>query len=185
MPNITTISSFTSEPLKIPVAVNESAGIDNNAGLDKVITESERKLLKSILGDAQYAQLQTELSKLPFNPQSGSNADQNYIDLVNGSGIWQGIRPMLDNFIFCAWLKATEVTLTHIGSGKGQTQGFTVADNSGKYVDRWNIFVDEYEDVLDYISKSDFFEYEIQENPFDFLTGDQKGDYGYINSLGI
>ena len=185
MPNITIISSFTSEPLKIPVAVNESAGVDNNAGLDKVITESERKLLKRILGDAQYAQLQTELGKLPFNTQAGTNADQNYIDLVNGTGSWQGLRPMLDNFIFCAWLKATEVTLTHIGSGKGQTQGFSVADNSGKYVDRWNMFVDEYEEVLAYISESDFFEYEIQENPFDSLRGYGTDEYGYLNSLGI
>lgn len=174
MPNITTISSFTQEPLKIPNAVNESAGVDDNAGLDKVISENERNILREALGDAQYAALQTELTKRPFVPGSDEDAAPEYIDLVNGSGAWAGLSEMLENYIFCAWLKTTEVRQTMVGSGKGKTQGFTVADNSSKYIERWNIFVDYYGDLMTFISDSEFFEYEMQEN-----------DYEYLNSLGL
>jgi len=185
MPNITTISSFVDEPLKISTAVNESAGVDNNSGLDKVITETERRVLKKVFGDAQYVLIQAELGKRPFNYGSNVDADQAYIDLVNGAGSWQGLRPMLENAIFCEWLEVTEITQTAVGSGKGKTQGFTVADNSAKYVKRWNIFVDEYEDLLDYLSKSEVFEYEIQQDVSKFLRGENSGSYEYKNSIGI
>ena len=61
-----------------------------------------------------------------------------------------------------------------VGSGKGKTQGFTVGDNSSKFVERWNVFVDEYEDLLEFIADSEFFETEIQED-----------EYEYVNSLGL
>lgn len=167
MPNITITSNFLNEPIKIPNAVNESAGVNDNGGLDKIITENERTLLREILGDVQYATLQEELEKTPFVSGAAQAADQNYIDLVNGSGVYQGLVPMLENFIFCAWLKTTEITQTMVSSGKGKTQGFTVADNSSKYVERWNIFVKEYEDVMDFIAASDFFEYQIQDRYYE------------------
>jgi hypothetical protein len=108
-------------------------------------------------------------------PTADTDAIQEYVDLVNGSGTWQGMAVMLENFIFCAWLKATEVTQTMVSTGKGKTQGFTVADNSSKYSEIWNDFVDEYEDLVEYISDSEFFEYEIpDEEP-----------YERVNSLGL
>ena len=167
MPNITISSNFTDEPIKIPNAVNESAGVNDSGGVDKIITENERILLKEILGDVQYTTLQEELAKTPFNSGAAQAADQNYVDLVNGSGAYQGLVPMLDNFIFCAWLEATEITQTMVSSGKGKTQGFTVADNSSKYVRRWNRFVEEYEAVMDYIATSDFFEYQIPDRYYE------------------
>lgn len=174
MANITTISSFTEEPIKIPNAVNESAGVDDNAGLVKVITESERKILKELLGDDQYATLQVELTKTPFTAGAAEAAQAEYVDLVNGSGAWQGLRPMLENYIFCAWLRATEIRLLMIGSGKGKTQGFEIADNSSKFAERWNCFVADYEAALEYIADSEFFEYEVAETY-----------YETINSLGL
>jgi hypothetical protein len=174
MPNITTISSFTEEPIRIPNAVNESAGVDDNSGLDRVISENERIILKQALGATQYAALQTELAKTPFDPTSGETASQDFTALVNGSGAWGGLLPMLENYIFCAWLRTTEIKQTMVSAGKGKTQGFTVADNSSKYTERWNFFVDYYGDLMTFISDSEYFEYELQEEV-----------YEYVNSLGL
>lgn len=174
MLNVTSISAFIDEPYKIPNAVNESAGADSNAGLNAIISEAEKGILPELLGQDQYDTLQTELNKLPFNPQSGVNADQVYVDLVNGDGVWQGIRPLLTNFIFCMWLEETEVRLTMVGSGKGKSQGFTVADNSSKYVKRWNTFVSEVEELCEYLDDSG-----------DLELPDEYPTYETQNSLGI
>lgn len=176
MPNITSISDFTAPPLAIPLAINESAGVDTNSGLTAVITEQEAILLKKVLGDDQYETLQTELGKLPFNPQSGANADPVYIELVNGSGAWNGIRPMLRNFVFCAWAREDEVKWNAVGPGKGKAEGFTVADFSSKFVERWNLFVDELYKLEEYLEAS-----ETLVLPEDFPYD----DYDYENSFGL
>lgn len=134
--------------------MNESAGADSNPGLTNMISESERYLLPLLLGQDQYDTLQAELAKTPFTEGAGEAADQVYVDLVNGSGSWQGIRPLLSNYIFCRVLEETEVKVTMVGSGKGKTQGFTIADNSAKFVRRWNIFVGETLDLKEYLEDS-------------------------------
>lgn len=175
MPNITSISDFTAPPVYIPQAVNESAGVDVSAGLDAVIDENEAIILKEALGDDQYETLQTELGKLPFDPQSGANADQVYVDLVNGSGAWSGIRAMLKNFVYCAWVREEEVKLSAIGTGKGRAEGFTIADFSSKYVGRWNLFIDDLYKLEEYLELS-----ETLIVPDDFPYG-----YEHKNSLGL
>lgn len=173
---ITTTSRFTEEPLKIATAVNENAGAVENEGLVNVIKENERLLLKQVLGDTQYAALLTELGKTPFTPGAPEAAGQEYVDLVEGTsdGLWEGLRPMLDNFIFCAWLRETEVVTTMVGSGKGKSQGFTIADNSSKFTMRWNIFVEKLYDLWEYLGDSGDFE-----RPSDFPY------YETVNSLGL
>lgn len=174
MPNITKTSSFENEPVKIAVAVNESAGVDENAGLDAVITENERRILLMALGRDQYNTLQTELGKLPFNTQSGDNADQVYIDLVNGKDEWPGLAPMLDNYIYCAWLRATEITVTAVGAGKGVPKGYNPSSLASDFSDRWNVFVDAYEDLITYLEDSDTLEVPKMRHWFE-----------YNNSLGL
>jgi len=176
MKTITTSTRFVAEPVKIPNAVNESAGVDDNAGLNNIIEESERDILIEALGKTQYAAYQTALDQLPFNPAAVSNAPQEYIDLVNGTsdGLWEGLHPLLDNYIFCQWLKATEVKLTMVGSGKGKSQGFSVADNSSKFTERWNKFVEKLQELKVFLGDS--IDLEV---PEDFPC------YETTNSLGL
>lgn len=176
MPNITTIDRFTDPPVKIPEAVNESAGVDENAGLEAVITEQERIILKEALGKDQYAVLQVELTKKPFNPASPDDALPEYVELVLGSTdeVWQGLHPMLDNFIFCAWMRESEVKTMAIGSGKGRVEGFTQADNSSKFAQRWNVFVSNLSDLREYLEES-----------VDFELPSEFPYYETTNSLGL
>lgn len=174
MADITSINDYTDEPVKIPQAVNESSGVDENAGLKAVIAEREREILKKVLGDTQYATLQTELGKLPFNPQSGTNADQVYIDLVNGTGTWQGLKPMLTNYVFCGWVRETEIKLNATGPGKGRSEGFSAADYSSKFVGRWNVFVDMLGELKEYLESSG-----------DLELPDDFPQHEYQNSLGL
>jgi hypothetical protein len=176
MRTVTTTSSFAEEPLKIPSAMNENAGEDKNLGLERVIERSERKILREVLGDAQYATLLTELGKKPFTVTSPETASGVYIDLVEGdeSIFWHGLRPMLENFIFCEWLRVVEVRLNHVGSGKGKSQGFSVADNSSKFADTWNDFVEMLSNLEKYLEESDTLE-----------LPDTFPEYETVNSLGL
>ena len=176
MNTITTTSRFANEPVKIPAAVNENAGESKNTGLDNVIQKSERKLLREALGDTQYAALQDALGKEPFTVGSSETADDAYIELVNGSSdsLWEGLRPLLDNFIYCEWMRVVEVKLNHVGSGKGKSQGFSVADNSSKFAENWNTFVEKLCELEEYLGDA----IEL-ERPEDFPV------YETVNSLGL
>lgn len=176
MPEITKTSNFRHSPLKIAVAVSENSGEDENEDLMGVITEKEREILLCVLGEDQYLALQLELVKAPFVQGAGTNAQQEYVDLVQGvSGtLWQGLGPLLDNYIYCHWLHEDEVKATVIGTGKGKPKGLSIADNSSKYVARWNIFVDAVYELREYLEDSSFFDLP-DDFPY-FETG---------NSLGI
>lgn len=173
MPNITTHTDYVNEPWKIPGAVSENAGEPENKGLTNIITESERTILKEILGDAQYATLQTELGKLPFNASSSETADEDYQDLVNGDGSFVGLINLLKNYVFCEYLRETEVNLSLVGSGKGQSQGFTVADNNAKFAKRWNAFVLDLEYLGEWLD-----DHETLEQGEDFPTYERENRFG-------
>lgn len=145
MPNIITPSYFNTGEIKIPNAVSGNAGEGLNGDLQAIIDKYEKGLLMAALGVSQYTELQVELDKLPFvadtDPPSLETAAQKWIDLVNGSGAYQGIKRIIGNYIYCNWLRFDEVTLTTTGAGKAKAQNHTVADYNQKYVDRWNEFV--------------------------------------------
>jgi len=174
--SITKASDFTAEPIKIPHAVSQDAGVSGNADLTGVIVENERDLLIKLLGETQYFSLQTELAKLPFTEGASETASTIYVELVNGKAntSWEGLRAILKNYIFCKWLEVDEISNLVTGTGKGETEGFTVADNSAKYVSRWNIFVEKYNQLTEYLGDS--------------ADLDQPEKYPYFdfkNSLGI
>ena len=176
MTNITTVDRFINEPLKIPNAVSENSGESSNSGLESIISEFEKYLLLEALGAAQYVQLQAALLKTPFTTGAAEAAPQEFIDLVEGTTdmTWEGLRPLLDNFIFCAWLRESEVVVTAIGSGKGKAEGFTIADNSAKYASRWNLFISKLDAFRDYLRDSE--ELDLPDSFPYFET---------VNSLGI
>lgn len=154
---LTNISNFTEYPLYVANAVNESAGVGGDGYLGDIISKNEPKILKEVLGNEQFAILQTELTKGPFSPGSSEQALPEYVELVNGSSdySWQGLRAMLDNYIFCAHLRATEVKQNFAGAGKGKTKGFTIADNSSLFAQSWNLFVENLCDLGEYLETSD------------------------------
>ncbi len=174
MLNITTSSDYLTYPNYIPLAVSEAAGVDVNENLDALISNSEETVLLLMLGEVQYTELQTELSKLPFNPQSDSNALQYWIDFVNGSGAWKGIRQLLKDYIYCEFLREDEVQKLQIGVGKGTAEGFTQASLSSKYAIRWNVMVSALEKTKEYL-----------EDSADLEVGEDFPCWETVNSLGI
>lgn len=152
MPNILTNQYFNdTKKVFVPNAVSGNTGESENKHLLSIITEYERKLLLEVLGKEQYNQLQLELEKLPFNLQASVPAASEYQRLVNGYEEWQGIIPMLSFFVYCHWLEADEIKVGTVGSGKGQKEGYTIADRSAEYASRWNDFVEELEALREYL----------------------------------
>lgn len=134
MPNITTVSDFTKGEIAIPNAVSLNAGEGVNGDLQEIIDKYEKELLLKALGKTQYDELQAALVDLP-------SADQKWQDLVAGSGSYQGIKRILNNFIYCKYLKFDEIRLATTGAGKDGVTYSSVAEYNQKYVERWNEFV--------------------------------------------
>lgn len=162
--------------LEIPNAISGNAGEGINKRLQTIIDKYERMMLMELLGGDQYNVLQEELEKLPFNPEAEEAATSEHQALVNGYLDWQGIKPLLGLFIYCAWMRSDDVKVGTVGSGKGQKEGFTIASRAGEYAERWNDFIIELAAALDYLEDSEYFEV----NPEFPLY-----KYGTINSLGI
>lgn len=141
MPNIALPQDFTVGEIKIPNAISQNTGEGINGDLQYIIDKYEAKLLKALLGQSQYDLLQTELADLDSAPQY-------WKDLVSK------LTPAIQNYIYCKWLDFDEVKLTTVGGGKGKASGFTMADTTGKYVDRWNELVDYVEDIREYLDAS-------------------------------
>ena len=155
MPNIITATYFTDKAeLLIPNAISGNAGEGVNKKLQSIIDKYERKILLEILGGDQYNVLQGELDKLPFNSQAVEAADTAHQRLVNGYQDWAGLKPMLANYIYCHWMQSDEIKVGTVGSGKGKKQGYTIADRSTEYANRWNDFIEELEDTLKYLEDS-------------------------------
>lgn len=177
MPNIITASYFTDKAeLLIPGAISANAGEGINKKLQSLIDKYERKILLEILGMDQYNILQGELEKLPFNPTAVEAADDAHQRLVNGYDDWHGLKPLLGNYIYCFWMRSDEIKVGTVGSGKGQKEGYTIADRSSEYAERWNDFIDELDDTLKYLEDSP--DFEVSEDfPY--------GEYTTTNSLGF
>lgn len=177
MPNIITATYFTDKAeLLIPNAISGNAGEGLNKKLQSIIDKYERMILLEILGSDQYNVLQGELNKLPFNSQAVTSATIEHQRLVNGYEEWQGLKPLLGNYIYCFWMRSDEIKVGTVGSGKGQKQGYTIADRSSEYAERWNDFIKELSDTMDYLELSPDFEVS-GEFPY--------GKYKMTNSLGF
>lgn len=177
MPNIITATYFTDKAeLFIPNAISGNASDGVNKKLQSIIDKYERRILLELLGDDQYNVLQGELDKLPFNSQAVEAADDAHQRLVNGYDAWAGIKPLLGNYIYCFWMQSDEIKVGTVGSGKGQKQGYTIADRSPEYSQRWNDFIEELKETLEYLEDSSDFVVNV-----DFPYG----KYEMINPLGF
>jgi len=177
MPNIITATYFTDKAeLTIPNAISGNVGEGLNKKLQSIIDKYERMILLELLGGDQYNILQGELDKLPFNSQAVEAADTAHQRFVNGYEDWQGLKPLLGNYIYCFWMRSDEIKVGTVGSGKGKKQGFTIADRSSEYAERWNDFIIELEDTLEYLEASP--DFEVSEDfPYD--------KYVMTNTLGF
>lgn len=127
MPQIVQPSDFSSGRLRIPNAVSLNAGEGVNGDLVALIAECEERVLLGALGQTQYDAFQTALGQDPVPAP--------WLDVKTL------VAPMLQNYIYCQWLRYNEVDFTTVGGGKGQAKGQTVADLNAKYVEAWNRFV--------------------------------------------
>lgn len=141
---LTTSSDFISGLLKIPNAVTANAGEADNPDLLKVINETEEDMLLVLLGKAQYDSLETAIADL-------GNADAYLVSLVNGSGDWRGLAPLVHRFIYCQWLRFIEISVTTTGAGKANVKNHSVTDYNQKYVERWNEMIEMIEELRKYI----------------------------------
>lgn len=160
MSQVTTYKDYLAEPVRIPNLVNQSAGVATNDDFESIRNEYERKILREVLGDAQYVSLQAELLKQPFVKTAQDVAPTAYVDLVEGSTdeTFTGLRELLKNYVFCQWLRITETKNLILGPGKGKSAGFSYADNGPKYADRWNSFVEVLDELREYLDESTDFE---------------------------
>lgn len=142
MPNITLISDFVAGETKIPNAVSQNVGESANEDLQSIIDKYEKKVMLAVLGSTQYATLQTALGDL-------ENAAQHWKDFV------EQVKEPLRNYIYCKWLSFDEVKLTTVGPGKGVASGFLSSDSIGKYVARFNDFVDGLEYLREFLDDSE------------------------------
>ena len=126
---------------KIPNALTKNAGEPYNKVLLDCIELGEKELLSKVLGEAQYLVLESELLKLPFKTGESETAGQIWQDLVNGKGSFTGLKNICMNYVYCKYLKETEIRLSTTGSGKPKVKNHSVTDYNQKYVERWNEFV--------------------------------------------
>lgn len=164
MPAITVPSDYQTGDTKIPNAISRNAGEVINGDLTDIISKNERLLLLGALGETQYNELQTALGDF-------DNADQKWKDLVNGSGSWIGLKSILKNYVYCAYLRFMEISVTTTGAGKAKVKNHTVTDYNQKFVERWNEIVNWNLDLWDYLENTTglerpevfcFYEYENQ-----------------------
>lgn len=155
MATITTPLDYTIGDTKIPNAVTGNPGEGLNGDLAYLIEKSERSLLVDCLGYDAFVQLQDELLKSPFVPEAVEVADDLWVHLVNGNGEWQGIKPIVKNYVYCQWTRESEITVTTTGAGKSKVRLMHVTDFNQKYVMRWNEFVRQISDLSEYLSETE------------------------------
>lgn len=175
-PTIVKTSDLQLAPRYIPLAFSENTGQGDNPDLIQFITISEREFLRSALGPSIYATLLVELEKFPINGGSPHDpAAPEYIELVEGDGDeWQGLNEMLVDYVYCKWLNYSEVNVNLTGVGKPQSKSHSAASVSHIFVERWNIFMENFYEFGKYLDNSDTFE-RYKNFPF----------FEFENSLGI
>lgn len=114
--------------------------IGNEPILQGTIDVEEKNVLVELLGWELYSLLLPELDKKPFNPSSGDDADQIWIDLVNGKDNYRGMKDLLVGYIFFQFLKTDNEHYSTVGIHLETSDTSTRADESSKAVANWRKF---------------------------------------------
>jgi hypothetical protein len=174
MATILSILDFRYGETKVPKAVSQNAGEEGNQDLKELIEKYEPQILMEFFTDADYAVFVTKIGD--------KDAEQYWLDLINGSGKWLGLKPLLKYYIFCKWLEFDDVKLTVVGAGKGKAKSFTRASVSGKYTSRWNDFVDQACCLEEYLRGQDDIEITCNFPKYEYVSCyfGHPSDTGYI-----
>src|SRR5690606_12426004 len=104
----------------------------------------------------QYETLLEQLLLLPFNPEATEPADPEWTGLVNGDGLlWQGLKAIRKNYVYCKRIAFAEVTVSTTGAGKSKVKLSTVTDWNQKYVARHNEMLHWLNGLQDYLEKTE------------------------------
>ena len=130
MSKIVAVTDYEKYPYKIPGAVSVNSGEGANADLQAVLDEYEIRFLYDVLGKVQGDQFYAALDDI-------ANAEQRWKDLLQGKDEYPGMKPIIQPYIYCYWLRQDEIRLTNSGAGKPKVKGHYLADYNQKFVDAW------------------------------------------------
>jgi hypothetical protein len=167
---ITGITYFTTI-LEIP-NMDNSTTINNVDKLNSFIDQYEFEYLLSVFGFKEAKEI---LSKVDAEGNIISGTAQKYIDLIDGTADWIGLRytvnshkySQLANYVFCKYLEYGELELTELGTlFNGLEQGYK---RSNKYFHNkaWRAMYKDRKRLEKYIADTDvwnFEHYEVWEN---------------------
>lgn len=137
---LTQNSDFTGR-FAIPFAEDTEPNSEgNNQELVEAIEIFEPECLVTVLGYSLYEELKPELLKQPFVPGAGETADQKWIDLVNGTGQWQGLKKVTVPYIFYMFLQNDNESYTGVGVAQENPKGAERVSARNKAVKAWREF---------------------------------------------
>ena len=97
--------------------------VGNTEALAYAIETYEPRCLVTVLGFELYKELLPELSKQPWVPGSPDVADQKWIDLVEGNGQYEGLRPIIIPYVYFYFLQEDESHHSGVGVIKERAKG--------------------------------------------------------------
>lgn len=191
-------SYFLYNPVKIPNAVVQpSIGTNtpnNVTELQQAIEGVEYQFLLNALGLEQYNEL-----KAQFNPNGTwiDNPVQKWVDLVDGTGTWRGLRytvgsvkkSLIAHYVYYTFLLDGQVYYTTTGLQRLDASNANTVDPTSKLCKEWNTFVLEYQGAFNvcwcsqYQNEQSMY-YFMQSNPDDYSV-DYFKPYRLLNAWGI
>lgn len=142
-------SYFTLPPLSIPNAVelpnNSGRTYAPKTGVQAYIDRYEAELLINALGQEQYEELLDQFEEGVLKP----DAEQKWVDLVNGRDDWKGLRyqigtykiSLIANYVFYQYLSNTELFYAVTGLTRPDVANAISISANVTLVTQWNDFV--------------------------------------------
>lgn len=164
---ITDTSYYQNQPLEIPNSASvPSISNDtpsNVSALDKAIQLYEYQLLFNALGAVQYADFMNQFKPAPNQTELKDDAEQKWVDLVNGKDLdngrrWEGLRfnigdnkvSLVAYFVYHQFKKNDETFYATTGEVKSESANAYNVSTDGILATRWNEFVTMYEGNQDW-----------------------------------
>lgn len=146
------------------------------AELEMFIDDKCRLLFTYFLTPEQITEFEGYLVDGIF-PTVTTGIPQKWIDLVNGttyqkndvSLVWKGLLfkrgtykgSLLADYVYSCWLKSQVSYMTGVGDAKANPKGANLVNPSQRYVNTWNEFVMQYQEVWSYSEGWNWFNYNL------------------------
>lgn len=160
-------SYFRTKPLFIPQSTNNVPEVGTGQTTDQdnvkaLIDEKESEFLLSFLGFEQYTEL---LSQLTVSGTFIDDPIQKWVDLVDGSGSWKGLRYKIGSYkksiiayyVYFYWLGQYSYTATVMGLQKPESANSTGIIPNDAQAKVWDKFLSQYGYTNVYRSNPYFF----------------------------